>query len=255
MIASFHLIRYPPGQVRFGLSKMAFDRPALARTRGLRFWRLLGTGRGAAMSLGADLSRWALFAVWQDAATLTAFLADSPVTEGWRRAGAETWTVRLAWAGGHGLWGSTNPFAGMTPVPLDPERPVAVLTRAAIRPLRLTRFYRAVPDVDRDLARAAGCMRAVGIGEWPVARQATFSVWRDLGAVRGFAYGPGPHRAVISRTRAENWYSQECFARFMPYGSAGSWDGADPLAASQYPAPGQTAGHPPSGRRSRDHHG
>ncbi len=109
---------------------------------------------------------------------------------------------------------------------------MAVLTRAAIRPRRLVRFYRAVPAVDQALARADGCLRAVGIGEWPVARQATFSLWRDTSAVRGFAYAGAAHAAVITRTRQEGWFSEECFARFIPYASAGSWDGADPLGSA-----------------------
>ena len=115
---------------------------------------------------------------------------------------------------------------------MAPGQRVAVLTRAAIRPRRLIRFYRAVPAVDQALAGADGCLRAVGIGEWPLARQATFSLWRDTDAVRGFAYAPGPHAAVIARTRTEGWFGEECFARFVPYASAGSWDGADPLAAA-----------------------
>ena len=231
MIASFHLTRYPRGKTGHAASRMAFDRPVLARTSGLQFCRMLGTGRGAAMSLGADLHRWALFAVWRDAAALDRFLACSPVPAGWRETGQETWSVRLRYAGGHGQWGGRDPFAGMTPQALAPGQTVAVLTRASIRPRQLARFYRAVPAVDRALAGADGCLRAVGIGEWPLARQATFSLWRDTGAVRDFAYAGGTHAAVIARTRKEGWFSEECFARFVPYASQGSWDGADPLAA------------------------
>ncbi len=232
MIASFHLTRYPREHAQRAISRMAFDRPLLARTAGLRFWRLLGTGRGNAMSLGADLRRWAMFAVWQDDAALDRFLARSSVPAEWRAHGQETWMVRLGYAGGHGQWGGRDPFEGMTAQALAPGQTVAVLTRAAISPRRLARFYRAVPQVDRALGEADGCVRAVGIGEWPLARQATFSLWRDTSAVRGFAYAGGTHAAVIARTRTEGWFSEECFARFVPYASDGSWDGTDPLGSA-----------------------
>jgi hypothetical protein len=232
MIASFHLTRYPREHASRAISRMAFDRPILAKTAGLRFYRLLGTARGNAMSLSADLRRWAMFAAWQDEAALDRFLANSPIAAERRSNGQENWTVRLRYAGGHGRWGGRDPFGGMTAQVLEPGQPVAVLTRASIRPRRLVRFYRAVPAVDQALAGADGCLRAVGIGEWPLARQATFSLWRDTGAVRGFAYTGGPHAGVIARTRKEGWFTEECFARFVPFGSAGSWDGSDPLAAA-----------------------
>lgn len=211
---------------------MAFDRPVLRRTPGLVFWRLLGSGRGAGAGLGADLRRWALLAVWREERALERFLDDSPVAARWRREARESWQVRLAPLASRGSWNGVEPFG---PLPQgrrerDLGGPVAVLTRASIRPRRLVSFHRAVPGVDRLLGAQDGCLASVGIGEWPPARQGTFSLWRDTASVHAFAHLGRAHRQVIDRTRTEGWYSEELFARFSPYASEGSWDGADPLA-------------------------
>ncbi|MEV4835347.1 hypothetical protein AB0K05_12540 [Nonomuraea sp. NPDC049486] len=318
-IASFHLIRYDSARA---MRHMAFDRPLLRRTGGLLFWRLLGTGRGRAMSLGADLRRWALFAVWRGEDDLDEFLRASPIAARWRAEASEYWQARLSPMASRGAWSGRDPFAPPPPLkpsetprgpskptahtgdtpgdshraervrgmggsyrsgatgdipgePLRSERvqgvggflgsgvpgdaprkplrgeatgvlfeapgafgagaarrgggPVAVLTRASIRPRRLVAFYRSVPPVDELLRRQDGCLASIGIGEWPLARQATFSLWRDREAVRAFAYRGEAHRRVIERVRADDWYAEELFARFTPYASEGTWDGADPL--------------------------
>lgn len=208
---------------------MAFDRPLLRRVGGLLFWRLLGTGRGRSMSLGADLRRWALFAVWRGEGDLEEFLRTSPIAARWRAEGRESWQVRLAPVSSRGAWSGRDPFAA-TPIARDDgEGPVAVLTRASIRPGRLVAFYRSVPPVDELLRRQDGCLASIGMGEWPLVRQATFSLWRDREAVRAFAYHGEAHRRVIERVRTHDWYAEELFARFTPYASEGTWDGADPL--------------------------
>ena len=211
MLASYHLIRYSRAGAPEGLSRLAFDRPLLRQTDGLEFWRLLGTGRGSTMTLSADLRRWALFAVWRDLS-------------------AEAFHVRLDPSRWHGAWGGRDPLAGAQRVELGSADPVAVLTRASIRPRRLVRFYRAVAPPATELLGQPGVLASVGIGEWPIGRQATFSLWRTLDDVREYAYQRPAHREVVARTRAENWYAEELFARFRPFGAEGTWSGVDPLS-------------------------
>jgi hypothetical protein len=125
-----------------------------------------------------------------------------------------------------------NPFpAATSAAPLDPDvGPVAILTRATIRPLRMGAFRAAARRVNAELAQRPGLLAAIGLGEAPLFTQATFSLWASPRAVRGFAYTGPEHIAAMRRKQTEDWYSEELFARFQPIASYGTWDGGDPLA-------------------------
>jgi hypothetical protein len=106
---------------------------------------------------------------------------------------------------------------------------VAVITRADVRRRSWRDFAAAGKEVDAELHTAAGLIDVVGIGEAPVGRLATFSLWESSQAARAYAYAMPRHQQVIEETRDGDWYSEELFARFEPYGSTGTWNGRNPL--------------------------
>jgi hypothetical protein len=226
-IASFHLVRERPWRAPLAMARLGSDRLRLPRVDGLEFWRLMGTGRGDDTAPSADLRRTALFAVWRDEAALEAFLARSTIAARWAEA-EEAWHVRLRGVGGHGTWRGVDVLAGLEPG--STEGPLAFVTRADVRLRSWRAFSAAGRPVSDEVRGAEGLLAVVGIGEAPVGRLGTFSLWRDLAAARSFAVGLPGHREVVRRTRAEAWYGEELFARFEPYASTGSWNGRDPLA-------------------------
>jgi len=227
-VASFHVVRQHAVRIPLALARLGLDRRPVAATAGVRFVRLMGTGRGRTTSLSADLTRTAMFAVWDDDDALDAFMRTSPIAARWRRA-PEHYAVRLRLLAGGGRWAKREPLASMTPI-ADNGGAVAVLTRADVRAPAWPAFIAAGRTVSDALARADGLLAVAGIGEAPLGRQATFSLWRDAHAVDTFAYGNRHHVEVMRRTRAENWYGDELFARFAPATIEGTWDGVDPLA-------------------------
>ena len=229
-IAALTLARYPWPNSYGALAGMGLNRFLLRRVPGLRFYKLLGSAHG--LAFGAwNPCRYGLFTIWDLPAALDAFERDSPVLAAYRRRADELWTVRLRPISWHGAWGGVNPFAGATPValPAPNDGPLAILTRATIRPLRVRAFRAAARQVNAELAHSPGLLAAIGLGEAPLFIQATFSLWASPHAVRGFAYSGPEHIAAMRRKATEDWYSEELFARFQPIASYGTWDGGDPL--------------------------
>ena len=219
-----------PGNRRWGLAQMGTSPPALQRVPGLRFFKLLGSGANNGFGLWPNLDRYGFMAVWDDAAAAERFFAGHPLWARYQRRSAELWTVQLAPLKAHGLWDGKTPFAyPLAQAPIE-NAPVAVLTRASIRLRKTPRFWQFVEPTSAALADAVGVRAAIGLGELPIVRQATFSVWESAQAMQEYAYRDVRHREVIKLTRSEQWYGEEMFARFQVLASHGTLDGQDPLA-------------------------
>lgn len=226
-LTTLTLFGYSGAEKIWAFAQMALARRHLARTAGLRFWKLLGSGYGSGFSLRPNWARYGLLAVWESAEASENFLTHSALMQTYRRHAEETWTVRLQPLTVQGQWSGVNPFFPLAP-PIK-AGPIAVLTRATIRLSRLRAFWRAVPATSDALANAEGLLASIGLGEAPFIRQATFSLWRNVEEMEAFAFRNPAHREAMRRTRAENWYREELFARFVPLASEGWWNGMDPL--------------------------
>jgi spheroidene monooxygenase len=65
---------------------------------------------------------------------------------------------------------------------------------------------------------------ATGLGEAPVFRQATFSLWKNTAAMDAYAR-TGAHRDAISAAWKHQFFSESMFVRFEPLSLQGRWKG------------------------------
>lgn len=227
MIVSLTIVRYRKAFVPFALLAMAVHRLPMWLQNGCSFWKLLGSGRNGTFDLQPDWQQWGLLAVWNDRDEYERFARKSFVSKWWRVLSRETWTLLCQPMQTHGKWDGKDPFG--KPNNTIGDGPVGVLTRATIRMNKLKSFWSHVDEVADLMIKAPGYITSIGVGEAPVYRQATFSVWENMEHMKAFAYG-SKHAEVIKKTRSENWYSEELFARFKIIESSGTINGKDPLA-------------------------
>lgn len=187
----------------------------------LRFAKLLGSGYEGGFGLRPSGSRQGLFAVFSNLRSAEEFMAHSELPETYRQRSREMCVVKLrAWSC-RGSWDGTHFSASTTP----PERgPVAALTRASIHLHKAPAFWRHAPAAQESLTTAPGVQLAVGLGEAPFLRQATFSIWDSVAAMDAYARS-GAHMEAIRAAAAHQYFSESMFVRFVPISISGAWKG------------------------------
>lgn len=223
MICTITVVRYPKWLAWAGLLSMAVFRVPLWLSKPVSFWKLMGCGRNGTFDKTPDWRQWALLTVTEEISAAPAFL-----TAWWKWFGCEKWELIMKPIEGHGTWDGKACF-GDLPRSSEYEGRIGILTRATIRINKLGRFWQHVDQVAQQMAGADGFLTSLGIGEIPWIKQATFSVWASKQQMKNFAYRMHQHAEVIQKTRKENWYSEDLFARFMILSTSGTLHGKDPL--------------------------
>lgn len=196
-------------------------RPLLAQVSGLRFARVLGSGHEGGFGLRPSFDRGGLFALFDTEADARRFIETSSTVARYRAHAAEMLVAVLRASSVRGAWGGQTMRATAE---AQPGAMVASLTRASIRPTAAAHFWRHAAPSQAALADAGGCLLLAGLGEAPLLRQATFSLWRDNAAMDAYAR-QGPHQAAIRASYQQRFFSESMFVRFVPLSVQGTWKG------------------------------
>lgn len=180
----------------------------------------MGSGRNGSFDIWPDLSQWSIMLFYDQKqsrevdAKSTAVNLVGPFIMSWLKIFRTRLRIfHLEPYAGHGTWDKKS-FVSHRKANEEPIGKIAVLTRASIRFSRLIAFWKAVPATSYQLDKQPGFQYSIGIGEVPLVKQATFSIWASEADMKAYAYQMRAHQEVIRKTRNEKWYAEEMFLRF-----------------------------------------
>ena len=205
---------------------------------GLTMVKVMGSGHGGGFSLRPSATHQGLICTFSHLDLGLKFL-DSPAVQAYRSRARECWTGVLSVKSARGhwdkqAWQASSPQAlgvssehaqqGLGLDGLPNTGPFAVLTRASIVPTKAMAFWRYAPAAQADLGQAPGCLLAMGLGEAPLVRQCTFSLWQDTDAMLQYAR-QGAHQVASAAAYKHQFFSESLFVRMQVLQMAGIWQG------------------------------
>ena len=216
------LAQMPPSSRLWGWSRFVLGPSVVRHSSAPRLVKILGSGFEGGFGLRPSGSRQGLLCVFDNEEAARSFTQGS-VVDGYRQRASEFLLALLQPFSVRGTWsGQTLQHAPRGQD--DASAPVAAITRASIRPSRALAFWRQAPAAQAGLTDAAGCRLAVGLGEAPLLRQATFSVWDNQAAMDAYAR-QGPHMAAIRDAQRLQYFSESMFVRFRILQLSGTYKG------------------------------
>ena len=217
------IFKFPKEHLLWAMKMMYFGKSWLNNTNGLKFYKLLGTGKGFS-PIQPDLFRYGLFAVWKDATAAQEFFDNSKWINSYNEHSMEKVTIILKSYQSRGSWSGINPFESFAEKPA-PDAPVAILTRGSIKVSKVFAFWKHEPAISRTIYNAPGLIASAGLGEYPFFRQVTFSIWENEQAMMQFAHGNSVHGKAAQASFDHHYFSEWMFTRLKILAVEGNLSG------------------------------
>ena len=198
----------------WAFSQMGIYTKYFVGVKGLKFYRLLGTGGNTGFGLYPDFSTYCFLSVWEKKTDADYFIKKNQFFLKYFKKANTIRVLSLIPFQSVGKWAGDNPFINNLNISKFKGLNIAILTRARISPYKIFRFWKSIPKASNEISNAKGVYFFKGIGEIPFFEQATISLWKSIEDVKKFAYKSKVHKSIIRKTRRESWYSEELFCRF-----------------------------------------
>jgi len=217
---------------------------------GLLFAKIMGSGEGGGFTLRPSSTHQGLIFLFDSLETARDYLVSAELSQ-LRAKARECWQGMLGVNSCRGSWdqqtwqsvgvlenspellNTESQFAqSSTPSPskslshsqTEALEVVASLTRGSVRASKAVSFWRYAPQAQADLSSAQGCELSMGLGEAPVLRQCTFSLWTDTQSLVNYAH-QGAHMRAIAAAQKHGFFSESMFVRMQVLHMRGLWGG------------------------------
>lgn len=226
------LVDYLTQHRAWGWVRLVQGGAALKDVPGLLFVKVMGSGHGGGFGLRPSGSHQGLICLFEDQRTAEEFCLGDHVRSIVDHS-REHWLSMMTVTSARGQWDQqawgVTPNACLIGSPDDRVSnlsggPVAVLTRGTIRPAKALAFWRYSPPAQKELSTTPGCYLAMGLGEAPLLRQCTFSLWRDVDAMVAYAQN-GAHKVAINAAYKNDYFAESMFVRMHVLSMTGCWQG------------------------------
>ena len=231
------LVDFMKSHRSWGWMRLVAGPAAYKALPGLLGAKVMGSGHGGGFTLRPSATHQGLLCRFDTADHAMDFLHGEQV-QAYRERARECWAGLMAVTSARGEWdaqawglsdaGSAtlgDDWHKRLPAVHEPQ-PLAVLTRASIHPAKATAFWRHAPAAQASLDAAEGCLLSMGLGEAPLVRQCTFSLWQDEAAMTAYAR-QGAHQLASSAAWQQKFFSESLFLRMRMLRMAGLWQGRD----------------------------
>lgn len=217
----------------WGWMRLVAGPSAYSAVPGLLGAKVMGSGHGGGFTLRPSATHQGLVCRFENANAAMDFLHGEQV-QAFRERARECWAGLMAVTSARGQWDqqpwglSTEQNTALTGrwsqgLPeTEHDLPMAVLTRASIQPAKATAFWRHAPAAQASLDAAQGCLLAMGLGEAPLVRQCTLSLWQDEPSMVAYAQ-EGAHQQASSAAWRQKFFSESLFVRMRVLRMAGLW--------------------------------